>query len=178
MQKYINIVWKSFLVIIIAIALVVAGNVYSNRDKIVTSKIAMNYFVNVMESNDKDMIKSFVANSNNDVLHSNFNTMLDNVYYYEGVEDLNFKIEESELFGDGKYQCYFSNAFEKYVPKCDLQNEGRYMNYLLDVEVSYMFKDERITRNEKGLVVFVKDMVEGNYFTWKLVRFDRYKIEA
>ena len=29
---------------------------------------------------------------------------------------------------------------------------------------------------EKGLVVFVKDMEDGNYFTWKLVRFDKYRL--
>jgi hypothetical protein len=59
-----------------------------------------------------------------------------------------------------------------------IENEGRYINYLVDIKVSYTFAGEKVERDEKGLVVFVKDMVDGNYFTWRLVRFDRYKVEA
>jgi len=177
MQKTLNIAWKVFLVIIVAAALVLAGCVYTKRDKIVTSKITMKYFVETIERNDEKRNKSFVAKSNNDVLYANFSSTMDNVYHYEGVSNLKFEITNKELFGDGKYQCYFANAFENYATKCDLENEGRYINYLIDIKVSYIFNEEKITRNEKGLVVFVKDMVKGNYFTWKLVRFDRYKVE-
>ena len=124
MQKTLNIAWKVILVLIIATSLILVGYVYSNRDRIVTSKITMNYFVETVESNDEDRIKSFVANSNNDILYENFVSTMNNVYHYEGVSDLNFKITKSEVFGDGKYQCYFSNAFENYETKCDLENEG------------------------------------------------------
>ena len=48
--------------------------------------------------------------------------------------------------------------------------------YILNIEVSYKLNDEEITQKEKGLVVFIKDMEKGNYFTWKLVKFDRYRI--
>ena len=51
------------------------------------------------------------------------------------------------------------------------------MNYLIETKVSFILNEEKITREEKGLVVFVKDMVDGNYFTWKLVRFDRYRTD-
>lgn len=177
MQKILNVGWKIFLLTIIAAVLILTGFIYSNRDKIITSNITMKYFIETVELNNEERNKSFVAKSNNDVLYNNFVSTLNNVYYYTGVSDLKFEIKDQELFGDGKYQCYFSNAFEDYVPKCDLENEGRYMNYLIDIKVSYTQDNERVTRNEKGLVVFVKDMVEGNYFTWSLVRFDRYKIE-
>jgi len=50
------------------------------------------------------------------------------------------------------------------------------MNYLIEMDVKYKLNEEEITQKEKGLVVFVKDMEKGNYFTWKLVRFDRYKV--
>ena len=152
------------------------GSLYSKRDKIITSNITMKYFVETVEKNDDKRNKSFVAKSNNDVLYTNFSSTMNNIYHYEGVSDFNFKIVDQELFGDGKYQCYFSNAFENYTPKCDLENKGRYMNYLVDIKISYTFNEEKIERKEKGLVVFAKDMVDGNYFTWKLVRFDRYKI--
>lgn len=176
MQKKLNILWKSFLVVLVAVTLVLSGYLYSNRDEIVTSNITMKYFVETVLNNDENQIRTFVANSNNDVLYNNFVSTMNNVYYYDGVSDLEFEITGVELFGDGKYQCYFANAFENYSPKCDLENEGRYINYLVDIKVSYTFNEERVTRDEKGLVVFVKDMVDGNYFTWRLVRFDRYKL--
>lgn len=178
MQKTLNIVWKSFLVVLVAVTLVLSGYLYSNRDEMVTSNITMKYFVETVLSNDEDKIRTFVANSNNDVLYNNFVSTMNNIYYYEGVSDFEFEITNTELFGDGKYQCYFANAFENYTPKCDLENEGRYINYLVDIKVSYTFAGEKVERDEKGLVVFVKDMVDGNYFTWRLVRFDRYKVEA
>lgn len=176
MKKTLNILWKSLLVVIVSGALVMVGYLYSNRDRLVTSNITMDYFVETVEINNEKRIKSFVANSNNDVLYKNFVSTLNNIYHYEGVENLKFEITDKEVFGDGKYQCYFSNSFENYTPKCDLENEGRYMNYLIDIKVSYTLNNEKITRKEKGLVVFAKDMVDGNYFTWKLVRFDRYKL--
>ena len=176
MQKTLNIAWKLFLVVIIALSLVMFGSLYSKRDRIITSNITMKYFVETVEKNNEKRNKSFVAKSNNDVLYTNFSSTMNNVYHYEGVNDFKFKIVDQELFGDGKYQCYFSNAFENYTPKCDLENKGRYMNYFIDIEISYTFNEEKIERKEKGLVVFAKDMVNGNYFTWKLVRFDRYKV--
>ena len=102
---------------------------------------------------------------------------MNNRYHYEGVTNFNFKIVDKEVFGNGKYQCYFSNELENYTPKCDLENEGRYMNYLIDIEVNYVDPlGEEVSQKERGLVVFVKDMEKGNYFTWKLVRFDKYKL--
>ena len=175
-MKTINIIWKSFLTIVVCVALFVAGVVFSNRDELVTSKITMKRFSESVNEFNKDNLKEFIANSNNDVLYNNFVSTLDNNYYYDGVSDFNFEITNYELFGDGKYQCYFANAFENYIPKCDLENDGRYMNYLVDIKVNYKLNDEEINGNEKGLVVFVKDMEKGNYFTWKLVRFDRYRV--
>ena len=177
MRRNINIIWKITLLVIICLSLIAAGFLYSKRDEMVTSNISMKYLVDVVNSNDKESFKSFVAKSNNDVLYDNFVTMIENNYYYDGVSDFNFKIVGKEKFGDGKYQCYFSNAFENYVPKCDLENEGRYMNYLVDIEVSYKLNDIEYNQKEKGLVVFVKDMEKGNYFTWKLVRLDRYVVQ-
>lgn len=178
MQKSLSIGWKVLVVLVLAAMLILSGYVYSNRDRLVTSKITMKYFVETVELNDEKRNKSFVAESYNDVLYNNFTSTLNNIYHYEGVKNLNFEITNSELFGDGKYQCYFSNAFENYTPKCDLENEGRYMNYLVDIKVTYTLDEEKVTRNEKGLVVFVKNQIDGNYFTWSLVRFDRYKLDA
>lgn len=178
MKKIVKTGWKVLLVFIIMCGLLVAGSVYSKRDELVTKKVTMKYFEKVVNNNDKESIKTFVANSNNDVLYSNFVNTLDNQYYFEGVSDFDFNIKNVEMFGNGKYQCYFANAFENYTPKCDLENEGRYMNYLIDIEISYNLKEKEINQKEKGLVVFVKDMEEGNYFTWKLVRFDRYRVEG
>ena len=178
MEKTVKIVWRAFVVLIIVLSLIGAGLIYSNRDEIVTSKITMDYFIEVVNKNNENMIKSFVAKSNNDVLYNNFVSLMDNRYHFEGVRDFNFEITNKETFGNGKYQCYFSNELENYIPKCDLENEGRYINYLVDIEVSYTDPlGEKLNNKEKGLVVFVKDMEKGNYFTWKLVRFDKYKVK-
>lgn len=176
MKKTINIIWKVLLALIVVFSFVGIGIVYSKRDKIVTSNITMKYFETIVNENNDDKIKSFIANSNNDVLYTNFVKMMDNNYYFEGTSEFDFEITKVEVFGNGKYQCYFANSFENYTPKCDLENEGRYMNYLIEANVSYKLNGETINQKEKGLVVFVKDMEKGNYFTWKLVRFDRYKI--
>lgn len=176
MKKTITIGWRVLLVLIIVFLLVSTTIIYSKRDEIVTSKITMKYFEQMVNENNEDKIKSFVANSNNDVLYDNFVKTLDNNYYFEGTSDFKFKITSKEVFGNGKYQCYFANSFENYTPKCDLENEGRYMNYLIEIDASYTLNGEQVNNKEKGIVVFVKDMEKGNYFTWKLVRFDRYKI--
>lgn len=176
MKKTINIIWKSALVIIISVALIASGVIFTKRDEIVTSKITMKQFSKSINDFNRENLKEFVANSNNDVLYNNFVSTLENNYFYQGVSDFEFEIVNYEFFGTGKYQCYFANAFENHVPKCDLEHEGRYMNYLIDINVNYKLNDEEISVKEKGLVVFVKDMEKGNYFTWKLVRFDRYRV--
>jgi len=176
MKKTINVTWKIILILMIIFMLIGAGALYTKRDKLVTSNISMKYFSEMVNNFDEEGVKTFVANSNNDILYTNFVSTMNNNYLYEGVSDFSFKITNKELFGNGKYQCYLSNSFENYVPKCDLENEVRYMNYLIEMNVSYKLNGEVVNQKEKGLVVFVKDMGNGNYFTWKLVRFDRYKI--
>ena len=176
MNKVINVAWKWFLILVAVFALLLAGYGFSKRDELITSNFTMKYFEEVVNDFNEEDAKEFVANSNNDVLYNNFVSTLDNNYFYEGVSDFSFKIKDKELFGSGEYQCYFANAFENYTPKCDLNNEGRYINYLVDIEVSYKLNGQDVNQNEKGLVVFVKDMEKGNYFTWKLVRLDRYRV--
>ena len=83
MKKTLNIVWKIVLVLIIAFLLVGSGVIYTKRDKIVTSKITMKYFAQVVNENNEEAIKNFVANSNNDVLYDNFVKTLDNNYYFD-----------------------------------------------------------------------------------------------
>lgn len=177
MKKAISIIWKVVLVLIIVATIIGGTIVYTKRDEIVTTKITMKYFSEVVNSNDEEMVKGFTANSNNDYIYTNFASTLNNIYHFEGISDFKFTITNSEVFGNGKYQCYFSTMFENYVPKCDLEHEQRYMNYLIDIEVSYKLNEQEYKNKEKGLVVFVKDMSDGNYFTWKLAGFDRYKLE-
>ena len=150
--------------------------VYPKRDRLVTTYITMDYFVDTVNNYNEEKVKSFVAKSSrNDVLFNNFLSTLKDTYHYKGISDFKFEITNQEVYeedGNGKYQCYFSSK----VTKCDTENEGRYMNYLIDIDISYTFEEKVYNEKEKGLVVFVKDMSKGNYFTWKLVRFDRYRI--
>ena len=87
MQKTFNIAWKMVLVIILGLTLVKAGSLYSKRDELITSKITMKYFVETVNLNDEERNKSFVADSYNNVLYTNFTSTMDNIYHFEGVTD-------------------------------------------------------------------------------------------
>lgn len=176
MIKRINIVWKIFLIILLIASLLGSMFLFINRDKIITKQITMNYLLEIINNNDADKAKEFVAKSNNDVLYHNFVNTLANNYYFDGVSNFSLSITNMELYEDKKHQCYFSNMFDNYSLKCDEENEGKYMNYLVDLDINYSINGEKRNHQEKGLISLVKDMSEGNYFTWKLVRFDRYKI--
>ena len=140
-----------------------------NSDEIVTEKITLDYFEKSMNNYKKENLKEFAADSENDTLYKNL------VLAYthnrgEGITDYTFKIDEFEVFGNGKYQCYFNY---RGIPTCDLEHEGRYMNYL--VETTTTFKNSigvTQTIKEKGLVVFIKDGSNGNLLEWKLVRYN------
>ena len=54
MQKTVNIVWKMALVIILGLTLFKASTLYSKRDELVTSKIAMEYFVETVNLNNEE----------------------------------------------------------------------------------------------------------------------------
>ena len=137
MKKTINIIWKIVLVVVITFMLIGAGVVYTKRDEIITSNFTMSYFSETVNNFDEEKAKGFVANSNGDVLYNNFVAVLNNQYFYEGVSDFKFEITDKEMLGNGKYRCLFSNSFEDNVSKCYLENEGRYMNYLIDKQSIY-----------------------------------------
>ena len=48
MKKSLNVAWKVVLILIIAVSLVAGGIIYVKRDEIVTSKITMKYFSEVV----------------------------------------------------------------------------------------------------------------------------------
>jgi hypothetical protein len=92
------------------------------------------------------------------------------VDHTDTVEEYKFTIDEYELFGNGKYQCYF-NYYG--TPTCDVNYEGRYINYLIQTTTKIKYTSGEIVEKKKqGLVVFVKDGSNGNIFEWKLVRYD------
>ena len=51
------------------------------------------------------------------------------------------------------------------------------MNYLIESTTSYINEIgiKQVIR-EKGIVVFIKDGSNGNFFEWKLVRYNTYQI--
>lgn len=174
MKRIINITWKLLMVALVGILVLVAVKVYPKRDELVTKHITTEYFLEIMNSNNQEAVRNFVADGNGDQFYINFIGQLNNIYYYEGVESLSYKITDMEIIGDGKHQGYLSGPLENYKVIWDEENEGRYINYLINAEVQYTYKGELKERKEKGLLVFVKDMSEGNYFTWKFVRLNRY----
>ena len=174
MKKYGLVIYKVLLSIVLICAIVVFSIAFSRKDEFITENVTLKYFEASMNNYDKDNLKEFVASSENDVLYKNAIKIYE-LYHYEGVMDYNFKIDSYEVFGNGKYQCYFNL---KNVPTCDLNNEGKYMNYLIETTTTYknVIGKEQVVK-EKGLVVFVKDGSNGNLFEWKLVRYNSYTVE-
>ena len=171
MKKYGLAIYKISVLFLLIGAIVLFALSFSKRDELITEKITLKYFENSMNNYDKENLKEFVANSENDILYDNAVQNYE-LYHYEGVSDYRFTIDDYEVFGNGKYQCFFNL---KNVPTCDLDNEGRYMSYLIDTTTAYktVIGEEKIVK-EKGLVVFVKDGSNGNLFEWKLVRYNSY----
>lgn len=174
MKKYSLLIYKVTVSIMLVVAVVFLSITISKKDELVTEKITLKYFESSMNSYSQNNLKEFVANSENDILYKNAVKMYEK-YHYEGVSDYKFIIDNYEVFGNGKYQCYFN--FHD-TPTCDLEHEGRYMNYLIDTTTTYktVIGEEKVVK-EKGLVVFIKDGSNGNMFEWKLVRYNSYDIE-
>jgi len=174
MKKYGLTIYKTLVTIMLVLAIVVFSITLTKIDELVTENITLKYFEDSMNGYVKDNLKEFVAKSENDILYNNAVKTYE-LYHYEGVTDYTFTIDNYEVFGNGKYQCYFNL---KNIPTCDLDNEGKYMNYLIDTTTTYktVVGEEKVVK-EKGLVVFIKDGSNGNLFEWKLVRYNNYEIK-
>ena len=174
MRKYGLLIYKIALLLLLIMLIIMLSFALVKKDELVTEKITLKYFVSSMNNYDKENLKEFVANSENDVLYKNAINSYE-TYHYEGVQDYKFKVDKYEVFGNGKYQCYF-NYYK--VPTCDLEHEGRYVNLLVETTTNYKTViGEAIEVKEKGLLVFIKDGSNGNLFEWKLVRYDHYEIK-
>ena len=172
MKKYVLTTYKIVVLLALIVAVVFLSLTAIRLDEIVTENITLKYFEESMNNFDEEKLNEFVADSENDILYKN---ALENysIDHNDTVEFYDFKIDKYEVFGNGKYQCYF-NYYG--TPTCDVNYEGKYMNYLIDTTtiIKYKYGDE-VEKKEKGLVVFVKDGSNGNLFEWKLVRYDRTK---
>ena len=170
MKKYVLTTYKIVVLLALVVAIVFLSLTAMKLDEFVTENITLKYFEDSMNNFNKEKLDEFVADSENDILYKN---ALENysIDHNDTVDTYEFKIDKYEIFGNGKYQCYF-NYYG--TPTCDVNYEGKYMNYLIDTttKIKYKYGDE-IVKKEKGLVVFVKDGSNGNLFEWKLVRYDR-----
>lgn len=173
MQKYYLRIYQVFLVVLAVVTIVFSCVFIVKGDEIVTGTITLDYFETSLNNYDPDKLKDFVANSENDILYKN---LINNYSRYraDGISNYEFKIDKYETFGTGKYQCYFNL---KGIPTCDLEHEGRYMNYLIDTTTTFTnaIGEVQVVK-EKGIVVFIKDGSNGNPFEWKLVRYNTYVI--
>lgn len=172
MKKYWLGLYKAFIAILLVVAIIFLSITIYKKDELVTEKITLKYFEDIMNNYDEEKLKDFIANSENDDLYNNaVKTMGTN--HTDTISSYEFTINNYELFGNGKYQCYFNL---KNVPTCDVRHEGKYMNYLIDTREVIVYKDGAVSVfDRKALVVFVKDGSNGNLFEWKLVRYDKTK---
>lgn len=174
MKKYALTIYNLFICLIATILIVSITLLSTNFDKIVTENIILEFFEDSMNDYKEDNLKEFVANSENDQLFINAKKAYLK-YNQPNVTDFEFDIDEYESFGTGKYQCYLD--FDN-IPSCDLKNEGKYANFLIETTTSYKnIYGSEIEIKEKGIVVFIKDPSKGNVFDWKLVRYEAIKIE-
>ena len=170
MKKYVLLTYKIIVSLALVVAIVFVSLTVANLDEMVTENITLKYFEKSMNEFDKEKLDAFVADSENNILYTNALRNYE-IYHSDTVVEYSFEINEYEVFGNGKYQCYF-NYYD--IPTCDVNYEGKYMNYLIETTTKYKTKfGETGEVKEKGLVVFVKDGSNGNIFEWKLVRYDR-----
>lgn len=174
MKKNLLIIYKFILIILVFIMIISLVIILPKKDQLITEYITLNYFEKSMNNYNPDNLKEFVANSENDTLYKQALNVY-GTYHYEGVSNYKFKIDKYEEFGNGKYQCYYNYYKE---PTCDLMDEGKYINYIIDTTTTYKnVIGKQQTVKEKGLVVFIKDGSNGNIFEWKLVRYNTYIVE-
>jgi hypothetical protein len=170
MKKYVLVIYEVVVAMIFVVAIIFASLALSKKDELITERITLKYFEESMNNFDKEELKEFVASSENDILYKNAIKNYE-IYHHDTVVEYSFAIDDYEVFGNGKYQCYFNL---KKVPTCDVEHEGKYMNYLVNTTTKYKTTSgDTFEVKEKGLVVFVKDGSNGNIFEWKLVRYDR-----
>jgi hypothetical protein len=173
MEKYYLKIYQGFLALLLVLVIIFSCVFLTKSDQIVTEKITLDYFETSLNHFTEEKLKEFSADSENDVLYKNLVNAYSR-YRADGISDYQFKIDKYEVFGTGKYQCYFNL---KGIPTCDLEHEGRYMNYLLDTTTTFTnaIGEVQVVK-EKGIVVFIKDGSNGNPFEWKLVRYNTYVI--
>ena len=173
MQKYYLKIYQVFLVVLLVVTIIFSALFITKSDEIVTENITLEYFETSINHYDANQLKEFSAKSENDVLYKNL-VKVYTAYRGENIKNFKFTIDEYEVFGSGKYQCYFNL---KGIPTCDLEHEGRYMNYLVTTTTKIVTDSgQEVTIKEKGIVVFIKDGSKGNPFEWKLVRYNTYNI--
>lgn len=174
MKKYVLVVYKTIMFILLFVFIVLFSMGIEKKDKLITEHITLKYFENSMNNYNPEELKQFVASSENDTLYKQAVKIYE-INHYDGVKDFTFKIDNYEEFGTGKYQCYYNYYNE---PTCDVKNEGKYMNYMIDTTTTYLNAiGQKQVIKEKGLVVFVKDASNGNMFEWRLVRYNTYIIK-
>lgn len=161
-----------FLIIVIALA---TGYFFGNYEQIVTENFVLPKIERVIEDNNTQFNTSFVVDSEGDVLYTNLRSLIDTSYYYEGVTDVDVVINKSTLLAKGKNQCSYipSEDEGKFYTECIQEETGTYANYILEMTINYKENDVKKSREEKGLVVFIKSPSKLDLFTWQLVRFNR-----
>jgi len=174
MKKYYLSIYQVSVAILVVAIIVFSSLFIVKSDEIITEKVTLKYFEKSLNNYDEKNLKEFAADSENDILYNNLVNVYSR-YRSSGSSDYKYTIDKYEVFGEGKYQCYFNL---KGVPTCDLNHEGRYMNYLIESTTSYVNEiGVKKVVKEKGIVVFVKDGSNGNFFEWKLVRYNTYQID-
>ena len=155
------------------------GLFFGNYEEIVTSRLYVGQLEEVIEKNSEQFLRSVIVESENDEQLNSMMLYLNE--HYGNLNDLEANITSKTLLYAGPRACIFiPDANEQnFNTRCVDQEDGRvYANYIIELEITYDDDGETATRNESGLLVFVKSDNWFDIFTWRMVRFHRVVVEA
>ncbi len=175
MRKLFRVLFR-FIVLVLILGLGVgAGYLYANHEEIITTKMFLPKLVEAIEKNSPSFNNSLVVESEDDSFRTVFSESI-NARYHNGVSDVKVEIVKASLLSKGKNQCAFdgfqiedNESDMKF--RCRNEEKGVFINYILDLKVTYTENEETVERKETGMVVFMKSDHISDLLGWRLVKF-------
>ena len=102
MRKYLRSLISFIILLLILLTGFGSGYFVGNYQEYVTSKFILPKMQRVIEENNIQFNKSFVAESEDDLLYTNLRATVDQSYHYLGVSEVKAEITNYNLLSKGK----------------------------------------------------------------------------